>query len=244
MAKLKPIRVVIVDDHEVVRIGLIAVLDLIPEINVVGHASRNAEAEELVLHLKPDLVLLDICLPDGSGVDVARDILASCPNTRVLFLTSFADDHTVLEAALSGAQGFILKDISSDELVRAIQTVASGQDLIDPRVKKDIVHWMKNVSTRPGKAKRELLSSQEERLLPLVSQGLTNKEIAQCLELSEKTVKNYIANIGLKLRIRRRAQIASFYARSFKCAGSTEVTPDPPLNRAAESEDYLPLPDV
>lgn len=235
--KSKRIRLVIVDDHEVVRIGLNAVLDLIPEIHVVGHASRNAEAKELVRHLKPDLVLLDICLPDGSGVDVARDILASCPNTRVLFLTSFADDHTVWTAALCGAQGFILKDISSDELVRAIQTVASGQNLIDPRMKKDTLDLIKSVRTRPAKAKPQLLSLQEQRLLPLISEGLTNKEIAERIQLSEKTVKNYIASISLKLRIRRRSRIASFYARSFKGAGSTEVTPDPPLNRAAESED-------
>lgn len=220
-AKSKPIRLVIVDDHEVVRIGLTAVLDLTPGMKVVGQATRKDEAEKLCLRLKPDVVLLDIRLPDGSGVEVAREILSSCPHTRVLFLTSFADDHTVLEAVLSGAQGYILKDIASDALVRAIKTVASGQALIDPRVTKHTLHWLKNVYAHPGQARRSLLSPQEQRLLPLVAQGLTNRQIAQHLQLSEKTVKNYLANVYSKLNIGRRSQIAAFYAGSFKGSGST-----------------------
>lgn len=220
-SKSKPIHLVIVDDHEVVRIGLSAVLDLTPGMKVVGQASRKDEAKKLVLRLKPDVVLLDIRLPDGSGVDAARDILAGCPNTRVLFLTSFADDHTVLEAILSGAQGYILKDIASDALIRAIKTVASGQALIDPRLTKHTLHWLKNAYTQPGQSKRPLLSPQEQRLLPLVAQGLTNKEIAEYLQLSEKTVKNYLANIYSKLNIGRRSQIAAFYAGSFRGSGSS-----------------------
>lgn len=216
MPKLNPIRLVIVDDHEVVRIGLSAVLDLTPGMKVVGQASRKDEAKKLSLRLKPDVVLLDIRLPDGSGVDVAREILAHCPNTRVLFLTSFTDDHTVLEAILSGAHGYILKDIASDALIRAIKTVASGQALIDPRLTKHTLQWLKHAYTQPGQSKRPLLSPQEQRLLPLVAKGLTNKEIAGHLELSEKTVKNYLANIFSKLNIGRRSQIAAFYAGSFK----------------------------
>lgn len=219
--KLKPIRLLIVDDHEVVRIGLSAVLDLTPGMKVVGQASGKDEAKKLALRLKPDVVLLDIRLPDGSGVDAARDILASCPHTRVLFLTSFADDHTVLEAVLSGAQGYILKDIASDALIRAIKTVASGQALIDPRLTKHTLHWLKHVYTQQGHSKRPLLSPQEQRLLPLVAMGLTNKEIADHLQLSEKTVKNYLANIYSKLNIGRRSQIAAFYAGSFKGSGSS-----------------------
>jgi DNA-binding NarL/FixJ family response regulator len=220
MPRSNPIRLVIVDDHEVVRIGLSAVLNLTPGMKVVGQASRKDEAKKLVLRVKPDVVLLDIRLPDGSGVDAARDILAGCPNTRVLFLTSFADDHTVLEAILSGAQGYILKDIASDALVRAIKSVAGGEALIDPRLTKNTLHWLKNVYAQPGQAKRPLLSPQEQRLLPLVAQGLTNKEIAEQLQLSEKTVKNYLANIYSKLNIGRRSQIAAFYAGSFKGSGA------------------------
>jgi DNA-binding NarL/FixJ family response regulator len=209
-------RLVIVDDHEVVRIGLSAVLDLTPGMKVVGQASRKDEAKRLSLRLKPDVVLLDIRLPDGSGVDVAREILAHCPNTRVLFLTSFTDDHTVLEAILSGAHGYLLKDIASDALIRAIKTVASGQALIDPRLTKHTLQWLKDAHTRPGQSKRPLLSPQEQRLLPLIAKGLTNKEIATHLKLSEKTVKNYLANIFSKLNIGRRSKIAAFYAGSFK----------------------------
>lgn len=215
----RPIRLVIVDDHEVVRIGLCAVLHLTPGMKVVGQGGRMEEAKKLCARLKPDLVLLDIRLPDGSGVDAAREILAKCPKTRVLFLTSFADDHTVLEAILSGAQGYILKDIASEALVRAIRTVYSGQTLIDPRLTKQTMEWLKHAYTEPGQSKRPLLSPQEQRLLPLVANGLTNKEIAIKLSLSEKTVKNYLANVYSKLSIGRRSQIAAFYAGSFKGSG-------------------------
>lgn len=222
--KSKPIRLLVVDDHEVVRIGLGAVLDLTPGMKVVGQASHGDEAKKLSLRLKPDVVLLDIRLPDGSGVEVARDILATCPDTRVLFLTSFADDHTVLEAILSGAQGYVLKDIASDALVRAIKTVASGQPLLDARLTKYTMHLIKNASVQPGQSKRPLLSPQEQRLLPLVAEGLTNKEIAAHLHLSEKTVKNYLANIYSKLQIGRRSQVAAFYAGSFKATTTPTAT--------------------
>jgi DNA-binding NarL/FixJ family response regulator len=214
--RTNPIRLLLVDDHEVVRIGLGAVLNLTPGMKVVGQAARGDDARKLSRRLQPDVVLLDIRLPDGSGVEVARDILSSCPNTRVLFLTSFADDHTVLEAILSGAQGYVLKDIASEALVRAIKTVASGQPLLDDRLIKYTLHLLKNTSVQPGPAKRPLLSPQEQRLLPLVAEGLTNKEIAVRLRLSEKTVKNYLANVYSKLQIGRRSQVAALYAGSFK----------------------------
>lgn len=223
MSKSSTIRLVIVDDHEVVRIGLCAVLALTPGLKVIGQGKRMAEAKKLCFRLKPDLVLLDIRLPDGSGVEAARDILARCPRTRILFLTSFADDHTVVEAVLAGAHGYLLKDIASQNLVRAIRTVAAGQTLIDSRLAQHTLDWLKQVPTEPGQSKRSLLSPQEQRLLPLVTKGLTNKEIAQSLRLSEKTVKNYLANIYAKLNIGRRSQIAAFYAGSFK--GSTPSLP-------------------
>ncbi len=135
-------------------------------------------------------------------------------------MTSFADDHTVLEASLSGAQGFILKDIASNALIRAIKTVASGEVFIDPRVTKQTQQWLKNGNAHSGKSERPFLSPHEQRLLPLVARGLTNKEIAEFLQLRTITVKNYIADICSKLNIRRRSQIASFYARSFKGAGA------------------------
>ena len=210
----------IVDDHEVVRIGLSAVLDLTPGLKVVGQAARMKEAKKLCLRLRPDLALLDIRLSDGSGVDAAREILACSPHTRVLFLTSFADDHTVTEAILSGGHGYLLKDISSTALIRAIKIVASGEALLDPRLAKQTLPLKKDDTSVQTPVKRSLLSPQEQRLLPLVSEGLTNKQIAQALNLSEKTVKNYLSRVCIKLRIGRRSQIASFYAASFKGAGT------------------------
>lgn len=214
--KSSPIRLLIVDDHEVVRIGLGAVLNLTPGMKVVGQARSKADAVAQCRRTKTDVVLLDIRLPDGSGIDAAREILSRHPNIRILFLTSFADEHTVLEAILSGAQGYVLKDIASAALIRAIKTVAAGQPLIDPRLAPQTLSWMKHLPTGQPSAKRSLLSPQEQRILPHVAGGLTNKEIAQRLDLSEKTVKNYLANIYSKLQIGRRSQIAAMYAGSFK----------------------------
>ncbi|MCP9447517.1 MAG: response regulator transcription factor [Nitrospira sp.] len=219
--KPKPIRDVIVDDHEVVRIGLRAVLNLTPGITIAGQTASMREAMNLCLRLQPDLALLDIRLPDGSGIDAARTILSNSPSTKVLFLTSFADSHTVTEAILSGAHGYVLKDISSQGLVRAIRTTAAGHTWIDPRLVDHSQPWPLTRHSSAKRIKRPLLSPQEQRLLPLIAEGLTNREIATALNLSEKTVKNYLAKLCTKLQVGRRSQLAAFYAASFKGSGGS-----------------------
>jgi len=163
-------------------------------------------------------------------VDIVPQILAASPATRVLFLTSFADAHTIREAALSRAHGYMLKDIASDTLLRAIRTVASGESLLDPRLASRMPDHFTSAGA-PSGHRRPRLSPQEERLFPLVASGFTNKEIAEQLQLSEKTVKNYLASIYAKLQIGRRSQIAALYAASFK--GSS--APPPPASGAATS---------
>ena len=217
-ARSKAIRLLLVDDHEVVRIGLTAVLNLTPGLKVVGQARGKTEAITQCARLQPDIVLLDICLPDGNGVDTVGDLLSVSPKTRVLFLTSFADEHTIEEASLSGAHGYLLKDIASNALVRAIKTVAAGQPLTDPRIAQQATGWGHPLATTSDQRKRPVLSPQELRLLPLVAAGYTNREIGEALALSEKTVKNYLGNIYAKLQIRRRSQVATLFASSFKGA--------------------------
>ncbi len=208
-----PITILLVDDHEVVRLGLRAVLDAVPGFRVVGEGGTKREAIAGAFRLKPTVALLDIRLPDGSGIDAAREILSACPTTNVAFLTSYADDDSVLAAVLSGAQGYILKDIGSDNLVKAVRTVASGKPLLDPRLTNQTRNWVRNLSTFGQMPMPPSLSPQEQRLLPLIAEGHTNKEIAEAMQLSEKTVKNYLANLFSKLHISRRSQAAAFYVR-------------------------------
>ena len=211
--KTKAIRLLLVDDHEVVRVGLTTVLSQQKGLVVVGEAATMATAMHDALRLKPDVILMDVRLPDGSGVDACRDILASSPGTRVIFLTSYADDDSVLAAVLAGAHGYVLKEIDSAALIRAIHLVAEGQSILDPTVTERALRWLRGLGKGPHTPGIDHLSSQEERVLALVAQGQTNKEIAGALGLSDKTVKNYLANVFQKLRITRRAQAAAFFVK-------------------------------
>ena len=207
-AKAKPIRLLLVDDHEVVRVGLRTVLHNNQGIIVVGEAGTKSAAVRAVTRFRPDIVLMDVRLADGSGVDACRAVLASSPLTRIIFLTSFADDESVLAAVLAGAQGYVLKNIDSNLLIRSIRTVFNGQSILDPALTQRALNWMK---ANPVQA--QSLAPQEERVLALVAEGLTNKEIAVAMHLSDKTVKNYLSNMFQKLQISRRAQAATFFVK-------------------------------
>lgn len=209
----KPIRLLLVDDHEVVRVGLRTVLHNNQGIVVVGEADSKASTVRAVKRLKPDIVLLDVRLPDGSGVEAAREILAMQPTTRILFLTSYPDDDSILAAVLAGAHGYVLKNIDSRVLIRSIRAVSEGQSLLDPIFTRRATKWIKAEPDQGSPVREKPLAPQEERILALVADGLTNKEIAVALQLSDKTVKNYLSNMFQKLQISRRAQAATFYVK-------------------------------
>lgn len=203
----------LVDDHQVVRVGLRTVLHNRQGITVVGEAGSKAAAVQAVKRLKPDIVLMDVRLPDGSGIEASRDILAVCPITRLIFLTSYANDESALAAVLAGAHGYVLKTIDSGLLIRSIRAVSNGQSILDPAVTQRALSWGKARPAQTHPAREQSLAPQEERVLALVAEGLTNKEIAATLQLSDKTIKNYLANIFQKLHISRRTQAASFFIK-------------------------------
>lgn len=212
-SETKPIRLLLVDDHEVLRIGLRTLFTEAGAFQVVGEAGTMAAAVTEASRLKPEVVLMDVRLPDGSGIDACRTIRADHPDTRVLFLTSFADDDAVLATILAGADGFLLKEVSSEELIHAVKTVASGRSILDSAVTQRVLAKVRSVSTSAPREKHDPLSPQEERVLALVAEGKTNKEIAVSLNLSDKTVGHYLENIFQKLQVTRRAQAAVYFTQ-------------------------------
>jgi two-component system response regulator DevR len=207
-----PVRVLIVDDSELVRLGLRTLLTTHSAVTVAGEADSVAAAVRESATLKPDVVLLDIRLPDGSGIDACRAMLRQDPPPRVLVLSSMVDDRVVHDAIAAGAHGYLLKDINAKGLVQAVLDVASGRSILDPAVTNRVMEMMRSGQNRTAALQRiESLSPQETRVLELVAEGLTNKEIAQQLNLSEKTVKNYLSNLFDKLQISRRSQAAALW---------------------------------
>lgn len=206
----KRIRVMLVDDSEVVRMGLRALLSAEAALEIVGEASSVATAVEGASRVKPEVLLLDLRLPDGSGFDACRQILKRLPETRVLILTSVVDDTLVDEAIRAGTHGYLLKEINSRGLVQAIFDVSTGKSILDPAVTARVMQLVKSGSGRDALA---VLSPQERRVLALIAEGKTNKEVGTELGLSEKTVKNYLSNIFEKLHVSRRAQAAAIYAQ-------------------------------
>ncbi|MBS0442335.1 MAG: response regulator transcription factor [Proteobacteria bacterium] len=210
------IRVLLVDDSALVRRGVHSVIAThSPEgaIEVIGEAAGAVSALAEVRRLRPDVVLLDIRLPDGSGVDVCREILRDFPATRVLMLTSFVDDTLVYDAVIAGAHGYLMKEVDPAGLLEAITSVAAGKSVLTPDVTNRVLRLIRD-DPAAGSVDLSSLSAQETRVLALVSDGLTNKEVGEKLTLSENTVKNYLVNIFEKLHVKRRSQAAALYAQA------------------------------
>lgn len=212
-AKPSPrLRLLLVDDSEVVRTGLRTLLGQEPGLEIVGEAGTVATAVAAGDRLRPDVVLLDLRLPDGSGTEACRRLLKSVPATRILVLTSVLDDRTIEDAIRAGAHGYLLKEIDGRGLVQAVRDVAAGKSILDPAVTARVLELAKSGST--PRSPLEALSPQEKRVLGLIAEGCTNKEVGARLGLSEKTVKNYLSTVFEKLNVSHRAQAAVIYAQS------------------------------
>ena len=209
----RPLRLLVVDDHEVVRQGLVSLLERREHFQVVAEAGTAAEAVEMARKFEPDLVIMDVRLPDGSGIEACREIRAEFPTTRVVILTSYPDEEAVLSAIIAGASGYLLKQIRSRDLVSALESVGRGESLLDPAVTEKVHDRVRRIATGTYTDELAQLTQQEQKILLLVAEGKTNKEIASEVFLSDKTVKNYVSSILSKLNLERRAQAAAFVAR-------------------------------
>jgi DNA-binding NarL/FixJ family response regulator len=215
-----PLRVLLVDDHEVVRSGIAALLKATDDIVVAGEAGSVREAIEEAERTRPDVVVMDVRLADGSGIEATREIRARRPNTQVLMLTSFADDEALFSSIMAGASGYVLKQVRSGELVKAIRAVGQGKSLLDPDVTRSVLDRLRKGKHLLKDEKLARLSPQEERILSLVADGKTNREVGEELHLAEKTVKNYVSSILSKLEVARRAEAAAYLARHTTVPGS------------------------
>jgi len=206
-----PIRVFLLDDHEVVRRGLHELLTLEDDIEVVGEGSSAHDALVRIPAVRPDVAVLDVRLPDGSGVEVCREIRSALPDTHCLMLTSYADDEALFDAIMAGASGYVLKDIRGNDLVTAIREVAGGKSLLDPQATARVLERLRHGQQKD--ARLEALTDQERRILEYIGEGLTNRQIGEQMHLAEKTVKNYVSSLLAKLGMERRTQAAAFVAR-------------------------------
>jgi DNA-binding NarL/FixJ family response regulator len=211
----------LVDDHQVVRDGIKLLLGSVQDVVVCAEAASTRDAVQIAAQALPDVVVMDVRLSDGSGIEATRDIRAARPATQVLMLTSFADDEALFASIMAGASGYVLKQIQGPELLRAIRAVGAGQSLLDPAVTKGVLERLRKHKVLVADEKLARLSPQEERILGLVAQGLTNGQIAGRLGLAEKTVKNYVSSILAKLEVARRAEAAAYLARHTTLPGST-----------------------
>jgi len=203
-------RIILVDDHEVVRLGLKSLLDRHPQFEVVGEAGSSREALEQVAALEPDVVVMDIRLPGTSGIEACEQIVDQYPDIKVIMLTSYAEDEMLFSAIRAGASGYVLKQIASEELVKAIEAVGRGEALLDPAVTQRVFQEVRRAVKEEEASAFAHLSQQEKHVLLLVSEGKTNREIAKNLFLGEGTVRNYVSSILSKLGVNNRAEAAAY----------------------------------
>lgn len=203
-------RIILVDDHEVVRLGLKSLLERHPQFEVVGEASSARDALEQVAALEPDVVVMDIRLPGTSGIEACEQIVDNYPDIKVIMLTSYAEDEMLFSAIRAGASGYVLKQIASEELVKAIEAVGRGEALLDPAVTQRVFQEVRRAVKEEEASAFQHLSQQEKHVLLLVSEGKTNREIAKNLFLGEGTVRNYVSSILSKLGVNNRAEAAAY----------------------------------
>jgi two-component system, NarL family, response regulator DevR len=212
--RTEPVRILIADDHEVVRIGLASLLDRQPGFDVVGEARSGDEAVKLAREARPDVVVMDIRMPHGSGIDACRTITTEQPGTPVIMLTSYADADALFDAIDAGASGYVLKRVGSTELVDAVRTVAAGGSLLDPAVTRSVLDRLRNASRLEEAGAFADLTDQERRVLTCIAAGDSNREIAARMGLAEKTVRNYVSSLLAKLSLESRAQAAGYAIRN------------------------------
>ncbi|MDT7805044.1 MAG: two-component system, NarL family, response regulator DevR [Actinomycetota bacterium] len=200
------LRVFLVDDHEVVRRGVADLLDEDEELTVIGQAGSVSQALARIPALNPDVAVLDVRLPDGNGIELARELRSKLPELKVLMLTSYTDEQAMLDAVMAGASGFVIKDIKGMDLVSAVRDVGAGKSLLDARAAAALMAKLRDSQTKKGPLSD--LSDQERKLLELIGEGLTNRQISERMFLAEKTVKNYVSRLLTKLGMERRTQAA------------------------------------
>ena len=208
---MEPIRVFLLDDHEIVRRGLADLIGLEKDMEVVGEAGSVHDALVRIPATRPDVAVLDVRLPDGNGVEVCREIRSTMPEVSALMLTSCSDDEALFDAIMAGASGYVLKEIRGNDLIEAIRQVAAGNSLLDPVATARVLDRMRNGDKHDPRLKA--LSDQERRILELIGEGMTNRQIGEQMHLAEKTVKNYVSSLFAKLGMERRTQAAAFAAR-------------------------------
>ena len=208
--KLTMLKILLVDDHEVVRLGIKALLSNYPEYEVVTEAANADEAVIKAQEYQPDVIIMDIRLPGKSGIDATREIMDELPDTKIIMLTSFAEDDLLFDAINAGAYGYILKQIGSDDLINALGTIGRGEALLDPALTQKVFKRVREASRKATDEAFATLSDQELRILALISEGKTNKQIASDIFLSEKTVRNYVSSILSKLNLSTRSEAAAY----------------------------------